>query len=138
MNRPTVRTSIALGLAALVLTGCAGPAIPRSGGGGSASGKVPPRAVVTPPLAVVRPVQHNILIGQSADALSRSMGRPRLDVTEGAGRKLQFVGASCVLDVYIYQPSAGAAPVATHVDARSPDGRDAEVNRCAQSIQQRR
>lgn len=137
MNRHTIRTSLSAAMLSVILAGCAGPAIPRSGGGGNI-GKIPPRAVVPPPVTVVRPVQQNILIGHSADALSRSMGRPRLDVTEGAGRKLQFVGASCVLDIYIYPPSAGAAAVATHVDARSPDGRDVEVNRCAQSIQQRK
>lgn len=136
MNRPTIRTSLSLALLSVILAGCAGPAIPRSGG---QTGKIPPRPVVTTPTPapVVRPVQHNMLIGQSADALSRSMGRPRLDVTEGAGRKMQFVGAACVMDVYIYPPSNGAAPVATHVDARSPDGRDADINRCAQSLQRR-
>ena len=119
---------------ALILAGCAGPAIPRSGGNAS-GGKA--RPVVTTPPPVVRPVQNNILIGNSAEALSRSLGAARLDVTEGSGRKMQFVGTSCVLDVYFYPPSAGAAPVATHVDARSPDGRDVEINRCAESVRRR-
>jgi hypothetical protein len=92
--------------------------------------------VVTPP-PIVRPVQNNALIGNSADALARSYGRPRIDVTEGSGRKMQFAGSSCVIDVYFYPPSAGAAPVATHVDARSPDGRDVDVDRCAQSLRRR-
>lgn len=137
MNRPTIRTSLSLAMLSMVLAGCAGPAIPRSGGNGGGTGKIPPRPVVVTPNPVVRPVQQNMVIGHSAEALSRSMGRPRLDVTEGAGRKLQFVGAACVMDIYIYPPSSGAAPVASHVDARSPDGRDTDINRCAQSLQRR-
>ena len=110
---------------ALLLAGCSGAAIPRA---------TPPRAVAPPP-TIVKPVQNNNLIGNSADAIGRMFGKPRLDVTEGAGRKLQFAGTSCTLDIYFYAPRAGANPVATHVDARTPDGRNAEVNSCAQSLQ---
>lgn len=109
----------------LTLGACAGPAIPRP---------ATPPAAGPPPPAVVRPVQNNALIGNSADAVGRMFGKPRLDVSEGAGRKLQFAGTACVLDVYFYAPRAGANPVATHVDARTPDGRNAEVNSCAQSL----
>lgn len=111
---------------ALTLGACAGPAIPRPA--------TPPPAA-RQPTTVVKPVQNNALIGSSADAIGRMFGKPRLDVTEGAGRKLQFAGSSCTLDVYFYAPRAGASPVATHVDARTPDGRNAEVNGCAQSLQ---
>lgn len=113
---------------ALTLGACAGPAIPRP--------STPP-AVTAPPPTVVKPVQNNALIGSSADAIGRMFGKPRIDVTEGAGRKLQFAGAACVLDIYFYAARAGADPVATHVDARTPDGRNAEVNSCAQALQQR-
>ena len=112
---------------ALTLGACAGPAIPRPS---TPSAGTPP-----PPTTVVRPVQNNALIGNSADAIGRMFGKPHLDVTEGAGRKLQFAGSTCILDVYFYAPRAGANPVATHVDARTPDGRNAEVNSCAQSLQ---
>ena len=110
---------------ALTLGACAGPAIPRP--------STPPPVTQQP--TVVRPVQNNALIGNSADAIGRMFGKPRLDVTEGAGHKLQFEGSSCILDVYFYAPRAGAGAVATHVDARTPDGRNAEVNSCAQSLQ---
>lgn len=110
---------------ALTLGACAGPAIPRP--------STPPPVTQQP--TVVKPVQNNALIGNSADAIGRMFGKPRLDVTEGAGRKLQFAGTNCILDVYFYAPRAGANPVATHVDARTPDGRNAEVNSCAQSLQ---
>ncbi|MDO9368888.1 MAG: hypothetical protein Q7T68_09990 [Sphingopyxis sp.] len=116
------------GIAGLALTlgACAGPAIPRPSA-------LP--STTAPPPTVVKPVQNNSLIGSSADAVGRMFGKPRLDVTEGAGRKLQFAGANCILDIYFYAPRVGADPVATHVDARTPDGRNAEVNSCAQSFQ---
>ena len=119
------RLAAIVGLA-LTLGACAGPAIPRPA---TPAGRPPP----TP--TVVRPVQNNALIGSSADAIGRMFGKPQLDVTEGAGRKLQFAGSNCILDIYFYAPRAGANPVATHVDARTPDGRNAEVNGCAQSFQ---
>ncbi|WP_338427064.1 hypothetical protein [Sphingopyxis kveilinensis] len=109
---------------ALTLGACAGPAIPRPAA-------IPPSA---PPPTAVRPVQNNALIGNSVDAVGRMFGKPRIDVTEGAGRKLQFAGSRCVLDIYFYAPRAGANPVATHVDARTPDGRNAEVNSCAEAL----
>lgn len=92
-----------------------------------------PSGPAAPP-AVVRPVQQNNLIGQSPAAVGRLFGQPRIDVTEGGARKLQFQGAACVMDVYFYAPRAGADPVATHVDARTPDGRNAEVNSCAEAL----
>ena len=119
-NRPL---AAAAGLA-LTLGACAGPTIPRPA--------ATPPAAATPP--VVRPVQNNALIGSSVDAVGRMFGKPRLDVTEGAGRKLQFAGPRCILDIYFYAPRAGADPVATHVDARVPDGRNADVNSCAEAL----
>ncbi|MFZ5726468.1 MAG: hypothetical protein ACOY4C_08640 [Pseudomonadota bacterium] len=109
---------------ALTLGACAGPAIPHPSA----------RPPAAPPPTAVRPVQNNALIGSSVDAVGRMFGKPRLDVTEGAGRKLQFAGSRCVLDIYFYAPRAGANPVATHVDARTPDGRNAEVNSCAEAL----
>ena len=119
------RLAVIAGLA-LTLGACAGPAIPRPS---------KPSSAAQQPSTVVKPVQNNALIGNSADAIGRMFGKPRLDVTEGAGRKLQFAGSSWPLDVYFYAPRAGANPVATHVAARTPDGRNAEVNSCAQSLQ---
>lgn len=111
---------------ALTLGACAGPAIPRA---------TPPRAPsATPPIAAPRPVQNNSLIGHSASAALGLFGKPRLDVAEGTGRKLQFAGAACILDVYYYAPKQGADPLATHVDARTPDGRDANVPSCIEAL----
>ena len=114
----------AVAMLGLTLGACAGPAIPRA---------TPPRATAPPP-TVVRPVQNNVLIGNSADAIGRMFGKPRLDVTEGAGRIFQYAGSNSILDVFFYARRAGAVQVATHVDARTPDGRNAEVDSCAQAL----
>lgn len=118
---------IAIAGTALLLGGCAGPAIPRATPPGSAA---PPAAPITAP----RPTQNNSLIGHSANAALGLFGKPRLDVAEGAGRKLQFAGGACILDIYYYAPKQGADPLATHVDARTPDGRDANVTSCIEAL----
>ncbi|WP_126173265.1 hypothetical protein [Altericroceibacterium xinjiangense] len=67
------------------------------------------------------------VIEQNAAALVRRFGQPRLDVREGDVRKLQFTGAPCVLDVFLYPLRPGAEPVATYVDARrASDGLDVD------------
>lgn len=110
-------------LLAAGLAGCGTTAVPR-----------PARPVAAPPPVTPRIVQHNSLVGQRAGAALSQFGKPRLDVAEGAGRKLQFAGAACILDIYYYAPKQGAEPVATHVDARTPEGRDANVDSCVNAL----
>lgn len=110
-------------LLAASLAGCGTTAVPR-----------PARPVAAPPPVTPRIVQHNSLVGQRAGAALSQFGRPRLDVAEGAGRKLQFAGTACILDIYYYAPKQGAEPVATHVDARTPEGRDANVDSCVNAL----
>ncbi len=74
------------------------------------------------------------VMGRSAAALVSRFGSPRLDVREGAARKLQFANAVCVLDAYLYPRSGGGEPVVTHVDARFPDGRDLDRASCVASF----
>lgn len=113
-----------LALLALLLGGCvsgaAPPATPRA---------VPSPGASTPPIT-----QKNALIGLDANAALRLFGQPRIDLVEGAGRRLQFAGSACLLDVYLYAPRPGAQAVATHVDARTPEGRSAEVNSCINAL----
>ena len=110
----------------LLLGGCAGNAIPRA---------TPPKAPSSAgPITAPRPPQNNSLIGRSANSALSLFGKPRLDVAEGAGRKLQFGGTACILDIYYYAPKQGADPLATHVDARTPDGRDANVPSCIEAL----
>ncbi|KTE27220.1 MULTISPECIES: hypothetical protein [unclassified Sphingopyxis] len=110
-------------LLAAALAGCGTTAVPR-----------PARPVAAPPPVTPRIVQHNSLVGQRAGAALSQFGKPRLDVAEGAGRKLQFAGTACILDIYYYAPKQGAEPVATHVDARTPEGRDANVDSCVNAL----
>ena len=75
------------------------------------------------------------VIGADTTALARQFGQPRLDVIEGDARKLQFSGRACVLDVYLYPPSPGAAPRATYVDARrESDGQDVDRASCVAAL----
>lgn len=75
------------------------------------------------------------VIGADTAALQRQFGAPRLDVWEGDARKLQFSGEACVLDVYLYPPSAGATPTATYVDARrASDGLDVDRASCVRAL----
>ncbi|WFL79025.1 hypothetical protein P7228_05925 [Altererythrobacter arenosus] len=75
------------------------------------------------------------VIGQRADALERVFGKARLDVKEGDVRKLQFAGEPCVLDIYLYPLSPGAAPTATHVEARrSSDGQSVDRAACVRAL----
>ncbi|KTE06825.1 hypothetical protein [Sphingopyxis sp. H115] len=120
------RRLAAVAMLALTLGACAGPAIPYA---------TPPKSPSsTAPVASPRPVQNNSLIGRNANAALGLFGKPRLDVAEGSGRKLQFAGTPCILDVYYYAPKQGADPLATHVDARTPDGRDANVPSCIEAL----
>lgn len=119
------RLAILTGLAVL-LGGCAGNAIPRA--------TPPPGGAPAAAIPAPRPTQNNSLIGRSANSALSMFGKPRLDVAEGAARKLQFAGAACILDIYYYPPKQGADPLATHVDARTPDGRDANVPSCIEAL----
>lgn len=110
-------------LLAASLAGCGAAAVPR-----------PARPVTAPPPVTPRIVQTNSLVGQHAGTALSLFGKPRLDVAEGMGRKLQFAGPPCILDIYYYAPRQGAEPVATHVDARTPEGRDANVDSCVNAL----
>ena len=75
------------------------------------------------------------VIRTDAAALTRRFGQPRLDVVEGDARKLQFAGASCVLDVYLYPLQRGGQPVATWVQARrASDGQEVDRIACMQAL----
>lgn len=78
------------------------------------------------------------LFQQDARALIGTFGTPRLDVAEGDMRKLQFTGAPCVLDVFLYPLRSGAEPVATHVEARrASDGVEVDRRSCVQALRRR-
>jgi hypothetical protein len=116
-------------LAAVLLAGCVAPSIEAP----------PARAPAPPPqpAPTYRTAGLETVMGQSARGLVALFGAPDLDVREGAGRKLQFLGPICVLDTYLYPPRAGAEPVVTHIDARLPDGRDMDRSSCVAALSRR-
>ena len=74
-------------------------------------------------------------MGATSADLTRQFGAPRLDVWEGDARKLQFTGAACVLDIYLYPGAPGREPQASHVDARrASDGRDVDKAACVSAL----
>ncbi len=109
-----------------------------------ATTQVPPtRPAAPPPSAVGVVPQPQIMEGpglggiirEEPAALQRRFGQPRLDVIEGDMRKLQFAGEACVLDIFLYPLSQGAAPVATWVEARrASDGAAVDRLACIQAL----
>ena len=74
----------------------------------------------------------------AAAALTRRFGSPRIDLAEGDAHKLQFAGAACVLDIYLYPLSAGGPATATHVEARlRQGGAPADPGACIREVEQR-
>lgn len=116
------RPALAAALLAACLAGCAG-----NGGGKPAQAPRPgfrPAAPATPRSSIVvvpevmAPAGLSGVIGSPAAALTGRFGQPRIDLAEGDARKLQFAGATCVLDIYLYPLAAAVEPTATHVEAR--------------------
>ncbi|WP_375397574.1 hypothetical protein [uncultured Sphingomonas sp.] len=86
---------------------------------------------VAPPVAGLERV-----IGQNAAGLARLFGLPDADIREGSARKLQYQGAICVLDAYLYPRPIGDA-VVTYVDARQPDGSTIDRASCVAALSRR-
>ena len=94
-----------------------------------------PAALPPPPLA---PAGLERVIGQDARALQLLFGAPDQDVREEKARKLQFSGAACVLDAYLYPPAAGREPLVTYIDARLPNGDDFDRASCVAALSRRK
>ena len=88
---------------------------------------LPPRTVV-----VTRGLEG--VMGKDASTLKRLFGEPRLDVVEVYGRKLQFVGKPCILDVFLYPERKGGREVVTYVDARRSDGTAVDRAACIEGL----
>lgn len=128
MGRGRLKAGFGPLLLAALVAGCVAP--------GAEAPIVAPR--VAPPAASAYST-HGLesVIGRGAPALTALFGTPDLDSREGNARKLQFLGPACVLDVYLYAPRAGGDPIATHVDARLPDGRDMDRSSCVAALSRR-
>jgi hypothetical protein len=113
-----MRTGFIIAGSALLLAGCVGPPAAR---------ELP----TTPPVISTAGLER--VLGHDARSLVALFGEPELDVREGQGRKLQFIGPICVLDTYLY-PKGRHEPVVTYVDARQPDGRDIDRASCVAAL----
>lgn len=95
----------------------------------------------TAPPIPVRPAMGpkglDAVMGKDASTLKRLFGEPRLDVVEVHGRKLQFVGKACVLDVFLYPDGKGRTEIVTYVDARRSDGAAVDRVSCIDALQRR-
>jgi hypothetical protein len=113
-------------LAALLIAGCASTPSP---------GPVQPSA---PEPATANSHDHSTLNGMTANELGQHFGRPKLQIREGDGTKLQFAGPGCVLDAYLYpSPSGAGVPRVTHVDTRNFQGGPVNTQNCIASIEAR-
>lgn len=121
-----MRQVMVLVSASLALAGCAST--------GSVS---PVRRDTTPvPTNVRIAAGMERIVGQNASALIALFGKPDADVSEGNGRKLQFAGAACVLDAYLY-PKGSGSPVVTYIDARQLDGSPIDRASCIAALTRR-
>lgn len=135
-----IRAPLAACSLALLLAACAGGATggarpPRGSAG--APVRQPTRTAPRDPQFQSAPGLEGV-IGATQTQLTRQFGPPRLDVWEGDARKLQFTGAPCVLDIYLYPTSSSREPLATYVDARrSSDGQDVDRGACVAALKAR-
>jgi hypothetical protein len=130
-----MRAAATLVAVAMLLAGCAGGGKPSPARGSAGTA---PRStiVVVPQVMAARGLEG--VIGSDAAALTRRLGAPRIDLVEGDARKLQFAGAACVLDIFLYPPGAGAEPTAAHVEARlRQGGAAADAGACIREIEGR-
>jgi hypothetical protein len=76
--------------------------------------------------------------GASAQRLIAQFGAPQVDLKEGAGRKLQFLGPACVLDAYLYPPQRGRGDATVrHIDTRRRDGAPIDQASCVAALTKR-
>jgi hypothetical protein len=83
------------------------------------------------------PMGLESVIGRTARFLEGEFGRPSLDMREGPARKLQYSGAACVLDLYLYPPKSGGDAIVTWVDARRLDGAVFDRASCVAALQKK-
>ena len=72
----------------------------------------------------------------TAGELIGHFGRPRIQIREGEGTKIQFAGRTCILDVYLYPGQGGVARV-THIDARNSQGSNVDAQSCVYALEDR-
>ncbi len=131
-----MRRSCALALMALGLGACSTGAEDFAEGPGTASRPpvVLPGAQDAPPAQTLNERGLDAIIGKDANTVLSRLGAPRIDLTEGDVRKLQFANQACVLDVFFYPNGAAARRIATHVEARLRTGVQTDRAQCLSAL----
>ena len=89
------------------------------------------------PAPVQQPQEEtSSVIGLTPQELVGRFGRPALQIREGSSLKLQFRGARCVMDAYLYPSGSSGTLKVTHVDTRLPSGGDIDQAACVFSLRQ--
>ena len=119
----------------IIYTGQATPPVANPGSSGSPSApRYRPPPASRPPKGAVAGI-----IGADARRLAARFGEPRIDLAEGDARKLQFIGQSCVLDIFLYPASPSGEKLAAHVEARRRvDGERLDGADCAREVERAR
>lgn len=95
-----------------------------------------PRPATTTPEIPSSAHTRGEIIGLTADQLFQRFGTPALQVREGTSLKLQFRGAGCVLDAYLYPQAAANAPYRViYVDTRNRAMVDVDQASCVTSLE---
>jgi hypothetical protein len=130
-----IRAVLAIAGAAIMLGGCASEGAPAPRPVTPVAPAARTGVILAPEVMAANGLRG--VIGLPAAALTRRFGTPRIDLVEGDARKLQFSGAVCVLDIFLYPVSAGAEPTATHVAARvRRGGGAADAGACIGEVEQ--
>ena len=103
----------------------------------AACATTPAPVAVAPVMPAAAQPHRGGLIGLTPSEVGARFGKPRIQVREGDGTKVQFATARCILDLYLYSAGSGGVAKVTHVDARTPDGRDTDQSRCIADLEAR-
>lgn len=123
-------------LAALSLSACATGAEDFANAPDSASRPpiVLPQQASVPSAQVMQERGLNAIIGKDERTVLARLGAPRIDLTEGDVRKLQFANQACVMDVFFYPNGNGGARIATHIEARLRNGVSTDRAQCLDAL----
>ena len=113
---------------ALVLSGCGAPQT-----------VTPPPAVTTSVAPVIPPkpmIHADQVLAQSESHIRSLLGTPSLLRQDPPAQLWQYRGPACVLDVYLYETSAGF--VSKHLAARGLKGQTMDPSACLAAISQDR
>ena len=137
------RRIVLLGIAAAALVGCAAVGEPPAPA--PASAKAPPHPIVVPTVPAAAGFSQPrlpasataaALVGLSASDLSALIGSPRWMRRESPAQVWQYQGATCVLDVVLYEE--GGAPRVVYAEARDESALPVTLAACLQRIEAER